>query len=112
MRRACSTMASGSSARSPAVGLLPEVALPFVERVGAVFDAVTDGAAEQVTDREANCLALDIQRGDLEGGKHPVCGAAAGDHAAHPVPSDEALRFRGGVVHSGSSGVSGGPVYC
>ena len=70
--RACATRASGSSAAPHTSSGGTGVAGPLVEEVGAVRDGVPDGPAQQVADRPAEQLALQVEGGDLEGREHPV----------------------------------------
>ena len=70
---------------TPGIVVLAGVARPFVEQVPAELHRFPDGAAEEVADRPAEELALDIQRGDVKRGQHAVGCARTGDHAAHAV---------------------------
>ena len=81
IRCACATMPAGSSASPQASGSAPGCAGPLVEQVGAERHRVAHLAAEQVGDRPADRVALDVQAGDLERGEHLVGGARRGDHA-------------------------------
>ena len=78
-RRACRTMPSGSSASPQPSGVLARVRRPLVEEVGRERHRVPDRAAQQVGDRAAGRLALDVQARDLERGEHRVGGRGVAD---------------------------------
>ena len=77
--------AGGVQGRAPGVVVLAGVTGPLVEEVAAELHGVADGAAEEVADRPAEELALDVEGSDVEGGQDAVSRAGTGDHAAHAV---------------------------
>ena len=104
IRCACATRPSGSSAAPQASVLAGRMPGPLVEQVATEGDLAAHRSPEQVADRSAQQLPLNIQAGHIERAQHPVGGRGSGHHSAHPVTADTGIG-RQGSSHQGANPV-------
>ncbi len=87
---------------APVVRVGARMRRPLVEQVGGERHVSPHGAAEQVGDRTAGGLALDVQARHFVRGEDPVGGRAVTDEAGR----DRSLGGRDGLDAANATGVT------